>query len=406
MISQSAANLQTEGNRRTSQISNSTIWGNTATQDGGGVEAYGNVQVNIVNSTIADNTALVGSAGGVVTGRAAGASLLDPRLTLSSSILSGAQLNNKNDLHNWNGNTPTISVDADNSIILAMCGSCGITLVGASNQVGVDPKLGPPSQNGGPLVGGSQTLTMPLLAGSPAKDTGNNFYTLTNDQRGAGFPRSVGAGVDMGAMEGVGYCSGMTDIPSDASSCASVDWLRNRHITLGCTGTTFCPNDSVTRAQMAIFMNRLGVALSPNTLSEAMDLGSRVVPEVGSIALLCQTDFVDPAPYRRAALVSGRVNGLADAAVSWRASLFYSVDGGATWLQTPTNVGLRVYAEGGEWTNSSPDTVFQLARDLEYTFAIGINRDDVISGLTGNFSQAHCDLTARVVNRNGTTAPF
>jgi hypothetical protein len=34
--------------------------------------------------------------------------------------------------------------------------------------------------------------------------------------------------------------------------------MKTYGITKGCTATTFCPNDSVTRLQMAAFMHRLG----------------------------------------------------------------------------------------------------------------------------------------------------
>jgi hypothetical protein len=56
------------------------------------------------------------------------------------------------------------------------------------------PKLGHLSSNGGP------TQTIPLLTGSPALDAGMP-NGQTTDQRGAGFPRSVGAGADIGAYE-------------------------------------------------------------------------------------------------------------------------------------------------------------------------------------------------------------
>ena len=48
----------------------------------------------------------------------------------------------------------------------------------AGNLIGIDPKLGPLQDNGGP------TPTMALLPGSPAIDAGSNPLTLTTDQRG------------------------------------------------------------------------------------------------------------------------------------------------------------------------------------------------------------------------------
>ena len=58
-----------------------------------------------------------------------------------------------------------------------------------------DPLLGTFGDNGGP------TMTIPLLDGSPAIDTGNNPLQLATDQRGDGFARSIGGGVDIGAFE-------------------------------------------------------------------------------------------------------------------------------------------------------------------------------------------------------------
>ena len=72
--------------------------------------------------------------------------------------------------------------------------SVGITNGVDGDIVGVDPKLGPLQDNGGP------TPTMALLPGSPAIDAGANPLGLTSDQRGYS-PRVVGAAADIGAYE-------------------------------------------------------------------------------------------------------------------------------------------------------------------------------------------------------------
>ena len=53
-------------------------------------------------------------------------------------------------------------------------------------------------------------------------------------------------------------CTPFTDLPASSPFCGDVQWMYNRGITLGCTSTTYCPNDNVTRLQMAAFMHRLG----------------------------------------------------------------------------------------------------------------------------------------------------
>jgi len=64
-----------------------------------------------------------------------------------------------------------------------------------SDLVGLDPKIGPLQDNGGP------TWTHALLPGSPAIDAGDStlYQVPTDDQRGV--PRPQGVAVDIGAFE-------------------------------------------------------------------------------------------------------------------------------------------------------------------------------------------------------------
>jgi hypothetical protein len=47
-----------------------------------------------------------------------------------------------------------------------------------------------------------------------------------------------------------------------------------------------------------------------------------------------------------------------------------------------------------------------LAPGMPYRFAIGLRRDSVLAGTTGNFTEGRCHLLATIVNRNGTSSPF
>jgi hypothetical protein len=49
-----------------------------------------------------------------------------------------------------------------------------------------------------------------------------------------------------------------SDVPAAASYHDDVEALVNAGVTTGCGGGKYCPNDFVTRAQMAQFLNRLG----------------------------------------------------------------------------------------------------------------------------------------------------
>jgi parallel beta-helix repeat protein len=180
------------------KIVNSTISGNTATGNAGGVYLYGgNNDATIENSTISGNT-----------GTGIGVYYSDGHnLVLTSTIVAN---NTGADVARTDGGTPAFT--ANNSLIRTPVAGSSIT--GASNLIGVDPKLGPLANNGGP------TDTMALLTGSPAINVGSNPETLAFDQRGNGYARTVGGGTDIGAFEfGAGPSP---SVPVPASSPAGL----------------------------------------------------------------------------------------------------------------------------------------------------------------------------------------
>ncbi len=110
-------------------------------------------------------------------------------LSLQDSIISGSGNGTEVDLVDQYG-----CLIAENSLIQNP-GEVHVDL--STNLVGVDPLLGPLTDNGGP------TLTHALLPGSPAIDHGDPAFLPPPDydQRGAGFPRVVNGRIDMGAFE-------------------------------------------------------------------------------------------------------------------------------------------------------------------------------------------------------------
>ena len=64
-------------------------------------------------------------------------------------------------------------------------------------------------------------------------------------------------------------CEGFTDVDdSNSDYCSAVSYLKDKGITLGCTGTAFCPDAPVTRLQMALFLQRLGRGGPASSTSE------------------------------------------------------------------------------------------------------------------------------------------
>ena len=63
-------------------------------------------------------------------------------------------------------------------------------------------------------------------------------------------------------------CDGFVDVDDgNAVYCSAVTFVKNKGVTLGCTDSShYCPNDNVTRLQMALFLQRMGKGGPNNTL--------------------------------------------------------------------------------------------------------------------------------------------
>lgn len=192
-------------------IQNSTIAGNSAFSDGGGVYLKGQVSANIVNSTISSNTA-GGRGGGIAAplwtgmnqfilrnstvtankanGPSGGGLFFNtggPIPNVVSSIVSG----------NINLAAPDISAGPVFLEYSAIFSTAGFMVAPGStaNLFGQNVSLGPLGYNGG------ETRTHALGVDSAAINQGSNSLMLNFDQRGNGFARSIGGKTDIGAYE-------------------------------------------------------------------------------------------------------------------------------------------------------------------------------------------------------------
>jgi hypothetical protein len=210
-------------------VTNSTISNNIAGSDGGGICAAGDVTVTgstistnqatgggdgggvcdfgamtVTNSTISNNSAIGGEGGGVdadggltlIYGTvvqntaAAGANLGFPTLASFGSVVALPR-----------GGIPNCSVTgASNGFNFSDDASCGFSA--AESHPGVDPRLGPLANNGGPTLSQVPQASSPLLDAIPVahcRDDGASMITPLVDQRGD--PRPQGSGCDIGALE-------------------------------------------------------------------------------------------------------------------------------------------------------------------------------------------------------------
>jgi len=163
-------------------LKNSTISGNEALGGrGGGARLQGNTTVEVKYSTIANNTS--SDQGGGIYNSAT-------TCRISDTIMAG----NTGDATLYQDLTGSTICDVSDSLIAGAKYSQFNDSGG--NILNINPDLQPLADNGGP------TRTHALLESSPAVDAGTaGTFVPDTDQRGEGFPRVVGGGLDMGAFE-------------------------------------------------------------------------------------------------------------------------------------------------------------------------------------------------------------
>ena len=193
-----------------------------------------------------------------------------------------------------------------------------------------------------------------------------------------------------------GTCNGFADVMPTDSFCNASEWLANRNVTLGCLPGQYCPASNVNRAQMALFMQRLGEALSPVVLRRTCLHDGTYVP----VQYECARDHLAAFPRVAVASYSCGIFGFQSMKVV-KGYIVVSTDAGATW----SNLGNGGYGTGdaGWETTVSQVAALDLAPGVNYRFAIALEHK---SGNAAEFVNGDCSLVVQVHNRNPVSAPF
>lgn len=207
-------------------------------------------------------------------------------------------------------------------------------------------------------------------------------------------------------------CAGFVDVddtnPNQSGFCSSIEWIRNRGVTVGCTATEYCPDANVTRMQMAAFMRRLGDTLTPTILTNNAGLGelTLTIPQGSNPHppenFVCQVGPYAVTNYPRRAIVYGQYSGLAEGPLQVFGTVARSANGGAF---TVPAFGMRNATAGAVWTNVTQTAVIDLEVGSSYTFAFLVNRAVEDAG-SNNIDVGRCNMTVQIISRTGAASPF
>jgi hypothetical protein len=236
----------------------------------------------------------------------------------------------------------------------------------------------------------------PSLSGTPAAGT-QGTYTLTVTANNGTAPNAT----QTFTLIVTAPCGGFTDVTVGASFCNSAEWLKNRGVTLGCTATTYCPNDTVTRAQMALFMQRLGDAISPAIYSD--NVISTGALNVDNRPYVCTTPAFPPMNYPRVALLSWMFDGYADNALDVRVYSRTTFDNQGTYTTNELNLP-RIRVNDRVWGNVSAHVKVNIPAGSSPRFALRMDR--INGSFSGNFSAGLCNISVLMTSVNGGASPY
>lgn len=194
-----------------------------------------------------------------------------------------------------------------------------------------------------------------------------------------------------------GPCAGFDDVDTSTSYCSGVQWLKARGITLGCDATHYCPNDVVSRASMALFLQRAGTALTPQFYSKQESVAADNMDN-GDNLIYCQL-AIPAATYPRTARATATWQGASypkppTMHIAYQpqgGSWFYA--GSGLYLWSVANSTLAADAYAASLTFSAPTV--SIAADTAYTFTVWLSNS---TGSAVFFQSSSCFIDVMLVS--------
>lgn len=213
---------------------------------------------------------------------------------------------------------------------------------------------------------------------------------------------SVSTGASAALCGGGSAGTGFNDVQDTDVFCNSTQWMKNRAITLGCgAGTNYCPNDVVTRASMALFMNRLGNALTPKLVGRQTGTdATNMAPSL--FTPFCFGAALPAVNYPQTARARGTI---AIPMTGPAVEMFLVMTLNGQPYQNMNSTAHRLTSPSGTVRLSWSSNAVDVPPGVTVGFAIGLSNPAGSVG-TLNLGAGICALEAEVVNRVTTSAPF
>ncbi len=201
------------------------------------------------------------------------------------------------------------------------------------------------------------------------------------------------------------------DVVTTAFYHNAVEWVFNRGITAGCGGGLYCPDATVTRGQMAVFLQREGQALTPDGRLAFFGGGT---PITSATTLVCITNgppgstnppFTPNFPRLAALWTNLSIKAPAASTVTFGVTGAFSTDNGVTWTDV-VGSSLTTTATNGTWSSVSnlgvilsllftnPPTTYLFAARISW-LGPGVSADDY-----------KCSMGVLILNNNPPTSPL
>jgi hypothetical protein len=212
-----------------------------------------------------------------------------------------------------------------------------------------------------------------------------------------------GAWLAIGGSAIAAPCAGFSDVDTSSGFCPHVEWVKNRVITTGCTlPGAYCPNDYVTRLQMAAFLRRTGDALAPAFVTESE---SGIGATINANGVSCQTDPYVVQNYPRVATATAMAYHKAATPQMVTARIVYSTDGGSNWGSFSDFYTLAMNVGNADGFITQAPVAQPLDLEVGETVLFGIRFGEFGPQPTVN-SDAGCSLTVRIESRTGSSTPL